>query len=43
MLSGITQLDRKVINKIYQYFLDESKNKLKVTSAEDFIDIFAHS
>lgn len=43
ILIGTTQLDRKAKNRIYRYFLEESKDKLKVCSVEDFIDIFSHS
>lgn len=31
------------MNKIYRYFLEESKDKIKIRSGKDFINIFAHS
>jgi hypothetical protein len=43
LLAGTKQLDRRTINKLYRYFLEESKDKVKVCSADNFIDIFAHS
>lgn len=39
----VTTIDRKTINIIYRFFLEQSKEKVKVKSGKDFISIFSCS
>ncbi len=34
---------KELINEIYRYFLEQSKEKVKITSGAQFIDVFSHS
>lgn len=36
-LKDSIKLDKKTVNKIYLYFLQQSKQKIKITSGKGFI------